>query len=598
MVRTAVCLTSFRSACRGPRAALAALILLAAGAPVLRAANGPAWGDVPPPSPATAVAPRALLFPAVSEPATNAGFLPITNAPALEAPNAPAEPVAPLPVPALPAATNTPPVVVTNAPPAPADSLGNHTANKTMFTFKADNLEMKTALAAFARQNELNIVPDNDVAGFVTLDVRNLPLTQIMRALLEAGDCVWTEEDGLIRVRNMETRIFAVDYLRLSRKSSGQSSATLNSATSGGSGGGSGGGSSSGGGGGGGSGGGGGMGGGGGSGGSGGGGSGGSSINLGAENTIDFWMDLEKEVKEILGPAKGNVTANKTASILEVTARPSALKRIDRYLSTIGTNVNRQVEIEVELYDVVLNNQSQFGIDWIRLTKTAAGAALYGAIPSAGAATAFTDPVTSLPQGAGPFSRASSTIGMIFKNENTAVIVRAMEAQGKVEVISKPRIRALNNQTAMIKVGVEQPFFSTTTTVVPNEGGPPTYLSGDITTTVTVGTILSLTPQISADGWISLDISPVLTSLEKIESSPSGSATAPVLNTKQASSLVRVRDGTTIVMGGLIQTTTAKSESKVPVVGNIPLLGKLFTSTISAKQKIELVIFVTPHLIP
>ena len=97
---------------------------------------------------------------------------------------------------------------------------------------------MKAALATFARANNLNIVPDNDVTGTVTVDLRDLPLEQVMRALLEAADCSWKEEGGLIRVRNTETRTFAVDYLRLTRKGIGMSSALLGSGGSGSGGGG------------------------------------------------------------------------------------------------------------------------------------------------------------------------------------------------------------------------------------------------------------------------------------------------------------------------------------------------------------------------
>jgi hypothetical protein len=83
--------------------------------------------------------------------------------------------------------------------------------DKTLYEFQAAGMELKTALATFARANNLNIVPDNDVTGVVTLDVRNLPLKQMMRALLEASDASWHEESGLIRVHNTETRTFSLD---------------------------------------------------------------------------------------------------------------------------------------------------------------------------------------------------------------------------------------------------------------------------------------------------------------------------------------------------------------------------------------------------
>src|SRR5262249_52780530 len=125
-------------------------------------------------------------------------------------------------------------------------------------------------------------------------------------------------------------------------------------------------------------------------------------------------------------------------------------------------------------------------------------------------------------------------------------------------------IRTLNNQTAMIKVGEEKPFFSVGTTILPQSGSTSLVVPSTTVSSITIGTILSITPQISENDWISLDITPVLTSLKAVVSfsgsgtggggSANTAATAPDLDTKQASTLVRVHDGNTIVLGGLIQT--------------------------------------------
>jgi len=137
--------------------------------------------------------------------------------------------------------TNQPPPTVEPAPvvppPSPVPQTSqptNQTPGKTLYAFTANALDLRAALATFARANNLNIVPDNDIVGTVTVDVRDLPLQQMMRALLEASDCTWQEEGGLIRVRNTETRTFIVDYLRMARNGKSRSSATLNSATAGG----------------------------------------------------------------------------------------------------------------------------------------------------------------------------------------------------------------------------------------------------------------------------------------------------------------------------------------------------------------------------
>jgi type II secretory pathway component GspD/PulD (secretin) len=114
---------------------------------------------------------------------------------------------------------------------------------------------------------------------------------------------------------------------------------------------------------------------------------------------------------------------------------------------------------------------------------------------------------------------------------------------------------------------------------------------------ITIGTILALTPQIGEDGFVTIDISPVITDLRDTVTSQDGNTTAPELDIKQASSMVRVRSGETIIMGGLIQNTSAKAVRSIPLLGDIPILGVLFQGRSNAKQKKELVIFLTPTIV-
>ena len=536
-----------------------------------------------------------------------------------------ATPAAPAPSPAP--ALVSPPAAELPAPPAPAAappnlnpqlsphrqnaSIETYAGGKKSYSFEANQLEVRTALAQFARANNLNIVPDNDVVGTVTVSLHDLPLQQVMRALLEAADCSWQEEEGLIRVRNFETRMFSVDYLRLTRSGLGMSSAQLGS------------GGSSGGGGGGGMGGGGGGMGGGGSGGSGGGSSGGnilsygnSSVTIQGQNNIPLWIELKDELKILLTEqGKNSLAVNMTAGLVQVSDRPSALKKVQEYLSGVDKSIHRQVDIESRIYSVTLNNQFQFGIDWGHVAQAYGGSLGFGGstLPMAIGGTSLGDSaIRGLPtQGQTPVGSPAVSGGnassLVFQNFNTEAAVNALELQGKVEVISKPRLRTLNNQTALIKVGEDKPFFNTSSYVQQSGTTQPMTSENTVVSSVTIGTILSVTPQISGDGWVSMDISPVLTSLIGTVYAPasggstSGSTTsgttAPDLETKQASTIVRVRDGNTIVLGGLIQTTAAKQLNKIPLLGDIPLLGKLFTGTFDYKQKQELVLFVTPRIV-
>ncbi len=441
--------------------------------------------------------------------------------------------------------------------PSPTNTVDAHIQGRKLYSFRAADLELKAALALFARANGLNIVPDQDVTGQVTLDVQDLPLERLMQALLEAHDFSWSTEDGLIRVRARESQEYWIDYLRLSRKGMGTSSATLASGMSGGSGGGGGGGSS-----------------------------GGSSVNLTADNAINFWTELKEELAKLLTPAgRETIAVNMTAGVIQISDRPSALKRVTRYLENLSGSVARQVEIQARIFDVTLRNQFQFGIDWGHAAEA------FGGVATMGGSTLITSPVGGVPL-------RDSSFNFLFANNNTRVLLEALEEQGEVNVVSQPRIRVINNQTAMIKVGTETPFFTSRTTTIPGTtAGTTTQLQEDAVQTITIGTILAITPQISSNDWVTLDVAPVLTSLVETRTSPSKVTTAPVLDIKQASTLVRVRSGTTIVLGGLMQDEHGKTTKKVPLLGDIPLLGYLFRGTVDFTAKKELVISITPTIV-
>ena len=317
-------------------------------------------------------------------------------------------------------------------------------------------------------------------------------------------------------------------------------------------------------------------------------GGGGSAISLSADNPVDFWKELKEELQSLLtANGKGSLAINMTAGIIQVTDRPSALKRVEDYLKGLKQTVTRQVDIEARLYDITLSDQFQFGVDWEQAVKMYGGAMTVGGTPS------VTSPAGGVPVNSDSFS-------MVFQNANTSVILKALQEQGEVRVISKPRLRTLNNQTALIKVGTEVPFFQRSANIIPSAGqvsGTAAVVSTDEVSTITVGTILAITPQISDDDWISLDISPVLTSLVESRLSPKGETIAPVLDIKQASTLIRIQDGSTVVLGGLIQTSEARKQRRIPGASDIPLFGRLFTGSFNAQQKRELVILITPRIV-
>src|SRR5262249_25323025 len=152
------------------------------------------------------------------------------------------------------------------------------------------------------------------------------------------------------------------------------------------------------------------------------------------------------ELGYILTPVgKNSMSANMTAGLLQITDRPSALKRAETYINGVEKSVHRQVDLEAKIYDVALNDQFQFCIDWVHVAKAYGGLLGFAAAPmplANGGGTILDSALSGINtapgSGVNPFS-------LVFTNFNTAAAVNALKIQGNVEVISQPRIRTLNN---------------------------------------------------------------------------------------------------------------------------------------------------------
>jgi MSHA biogenesis protein MshL len=470
-----------------------------------------------------------------------------------------------VPTPAAPPAPVVPPAP---APPAEPPKL---------YSFTARELDIKDALALFARTHDLNIVPDPDVSGAVTVDFRNLSLEKSMEAILDAFGYYAEADRGLVRVRSQKTEMFTVDYIRLVRGGNGSSSANISSGSACGAGVAGAGSSSSGGGGGGGS------------------GSEVANISINQSDSVKFWDELTEQLKPML-TASGMVAINRMAGQIMVTDRKQSLDRVGEYIRNVRKTLHRQVDLEARIYEVLLDDQFQLGIDWQNVTARIedyylSSGGLPVGIPSS--STIIKNPI-------GGGTPGKPALSLALTHQDAKVVLDALQTQGKVETVSQPRLRTLNNQSALIKVGQDKPFFRQSSTII--TGTTPTTTSSTEIQTVTIGTVLSITPQIAEDGWITLDISPVITRLIATEEAPSSAgsgttATAPVVDVKQASTVVRVKDNNTIILAGLIQNEKTKTLRKMPLLADIPLLGHVFTGKYTSERKSELVIFVTPTIV-
>ena len=440
----------------------------------------------------------------------------------------------------------------------------------TLFSFRAENVPIKQALALFARANHLTIVPDLDVEGAVTVEFDGLPLDLAMAALLDANGYYCQPEGRLLRVRNRESRMFQIDYIRSTRTGQGSNDVQISSSGGGGTGGStaggaapSGGGASS--------------------------GNEGSTSTVANSTTINFWADLAEQLKSMVS-SSGSFTINSLSGTVLVRDNHRNIETIAQFIQLVSANIVRQVDLEVDIYEVDLNKSNQLGINWQAVSNRLSA----GTIPSQlGLASAGGLIVQTPVYGAAP---GPAAVAVQYAGNNVQAVLDALEQQGDLKVVSRPRLRTLNNQPAVVRVGQDLPVFTDQVTQSP--GTPPVITTTETIQTVTVGTVLSITPQISGDGLITLDVTPAVSRLVSIQSSASGQTSAPVIDIRQASSLIRLRDGATVIMGGLVQDTVSNTKRKVPVLGDLPLIGKAFTGSYDNSERTELVFFLTPHIVP
>jgi general secretion pathway protein D len=181
--------------------------------------------------------------------------------------------------------------------------------------------------------------------------------------------------------------------------------------------------------------------------------------------------------------------------------------------------------------------------------------------------------------------------------DDLQINIAALAQAGKTEILSRPSILARNNQQATITIGQQVPLIQGVTfDSFGNQRNAIEYRD--------VGIILRVTPFITSDGMVEMIVAPEVSSVSDSTVSFAtggtndlGSATAPIINVRSADTVVVVPDGQTVVIGGLMQTLKVKTEQKVPILGDIPLLGLLFKHKITSDEKKELLIFLTPRIV-
>ncbi len=279
----------------------------------------------------------------------------------------------------------------------------------------------------------------------------------------------------------------------------------------------------------------------------------------------------------------GAVLADKRTNTLIIKESPEIFLMMESLLQTLD-KPTQQVYIQAEIMEVSSTDGNEFGIEW--LWKTANYKSIDGEIGTnfglGGTATveAETEAEAAATAAASIPRPTGQGIGIGILNTNVQAVIHALREVNHVNLLSRPRIVTLDNQESTIEVGDQIPFKTL------NEFGVTSFEFKDATVQLLVK------PHIIDSEYILLDVSPKADFQNGF--TPDGT---PIISTRKASTNVKVKNGQTIVIGGLIRDSVIKSESKIPVLGSIPILGHLFKSTISTKTKTELIVFITPVIL-
>ncbi len=331
----------------------------------------------------------------------------------------------------------------------------------------------------------------------------------------------------------------------------------------------------------------------------------------------DLWVEVEAALR-LMVPTGGTgaegrqLIVSPQSGVIVVRALPRELRQVDRYLRSMRLSIDRQIILESKIIEVNLNSSTQSGVNWAAFhagtgARTAAGMSTPGSTLSP--TGAISDTLLSATPGASiaqSGSSANALFGIAFQTNNFAGLLEFLETQGSLQVLSSPRITAMNNQQAVLKVGTDDFFVTGITTNIATGSGAAG--SAVITPTITVqpffsGVALDITPSIDDQGTVILHVHPSVSTVSEkdkiVNLGTLGNYTLPLASStmSETDTIVRVHDGNVVAIGGLMLVNNSETSSGVPGLSGVPGVGYLFSSKEKSQTKQELVILIKPTVV-
>ena len=300
------------------------------------------------------------------------------------------------------------------------------------------------------------------------------------------------------------------------------------------------------------------------------------------------------------GREKPRTAINRSSGTLYVRARPSIVQSIEKLVFQESSFRQKQIQIEAQLIDVQLNDGSEFGIDWnVFGSRIVASGGRSGIGIGAGATTTAASvlpngrSVTIPGQTIGSTSFTSGGIG--YRSNHFAIAVNALKSFGAVRVLSNPSVLVRNGMPAYLSVGDSIRYVQKITSTVNNTNSASTTSVDVVTDSVFSGVVVGVSAVVKKNGLIELFIHPSQTqvsaaSLDLVPVGGGNMVSLPIVSTKGLSTTLNIQDGDTVVIGGLIDRQKGGSGGAVPGLGDIPTVGKLFSSDRTVDSARELVV--------
>ena len=321
------------------------------------------------------------------------------------------------------------------------------------------------------------------------------------------------------------------------------------------------------------------------------------SVLLG-NTSMDFWAELGQNLKMILNPegapsAKGSqpYTLHKQGGLIMVFGTAQQHEKIGDYLKKLKAATSSQVIIEAKIIEVTLNDEFKSGINWRQL----------------GEAIRFSAPLGALINPQDGQHAARDVFALSLQHEQFSTVINLVKKFGTVRTLSNPRLTVLNNQPAMLKVATNEVFFHLEFDRYFQADGKPDVenISSD-PLTVPIGLVMIVQPSINLEtGEITMILRPTISRVQKevedpavaIKSHQKVKSTVPVVQVRELDSVLKIKSGQVVVMGGLMEDRSSTITAGVPILDNLPFFREFAKSKDDNHSLTELVIFLTAHIV-